>query len=97
MIWLALTLVVGLLVIVVIARPLLREPLPWDPEAQTRVHDLLSTQKEQALRKLKDLDFEREAGTIDAAEYETLRRSTLAEAALIEKRRRALERPEAEA
>lgn len=91
MLWMLLTIAVAGAVVALLLGTALGPPREWDPHATQRAHQLIDMQKEQALRKLKDLEHEHEAGLLDTEEYEALRKAALTDAALVERRRQAIE------
>jgi hypothetical protein len=68
-----------LLGLLVIALPLFRPRETWDP-GETSDLDRLFDAKARALRALKDLDHEKEAGLLSAADWARVRTDHLAEA-----------------
>ena len=53
---------------------------PWDPDLEAGTLSILGQRKDKLLRILKDLDNEREMGSIEEAEYLQLRRNYKAKA-----------------
>ncbi|MEM7164371.1 MAG: hypothetical protein AAF581_02850 [Planctomycetota bacterium] len=91
MAWFLALLGVFVVLVAVFVRPLLSRPVPWAPVSASKAVALLEGQREQVLRKLKDLEGERESGAVVAAEYEEMRKTFLTEAALLKRRIDALQ------
>jgi len=77
--WTAVLVVVILLGLVAVALPLFRPRQPWDPGETTDL-DRLFDAKARALRALKDLDHEKEAGLLSEEDWRRVRAEHLAEA-----------------
>ena len=63
----------------VLLRPLLRPREPWHGEGRSELDELFDA-KARALRALKDLDHEKEAGLLADADWARVRQEHLAEA-----------------
>ena len=88
MLWIVLLvlLVVGALIAILL--PLFRDRQPWllaGDQAEVML-EKLAEEKERVLRKLKDLDMEKETGAISELDYEELRQSYLQDAAMVNRR-----------
>ncbi len=86
MLWLAFFLLVVVAALLVIVWPLRKPRVPWQALRTPAALNSLLLEKERLLRLLKDLDMERDAGTLGEAQYEELRRAYRIEAALAERR-----------
>ena len=69
----AMTVLVGLAVLCVLAYGFLGEREAWDPEEQEGVLGRLKKRRERLLRAIKDLEIERESGKVSEDEFAALR------------------------
>ena len=86
MLWIVLILLVVIAAFVAIIVPVFGRPEPWVLEGAGPTVKMLRKEKGRVLRLLKDLELEREAGSIDEERYEELRQSYLTEAAVLNRR-----------
>ena len=89
--WFLLLIIAVVMIFTVVLLPLSRVREPWQPVPTSKAIELLQGQREQVMRKLKDLEAEKEADSIDEAEYQEMRATYLTEAALLGRRIAALE------
>ncbi|MEM7263953.1 MAG: hypothetical protein AAF488_18350 [Planctomycetota bacterium] len=77
--------------------PILGQPAPWRARIEGReARQILMREKAKALRLIKDLDHEFDAGTIDQVEYDRLRATAMQEIVIFNRRLDALKALEAE-
>lgn len=84
--WIALLGLVSMILLAWILFPLSGVRRSWAPRERRSAAEQLEAERDRLLRLLKDLEHEREAGTIGEREYEVLRRDTLAETAAVYRR-----------
>jgi len=82
MISIALLALISFLIISIMVQAALGPKEPWDPDLEAGTLSILGRRKDKLLRILKDLDDEREMGSIEEAEYLQLRRSYKAKAVI---------------
>ena len=75
MISISLLALISFLIIAIMIQAALGPKEPWDPDLEAGTLSILGRRKDKLLRILKDLDDEREMGSIEEAEYLQLRRS----------------------
>ena len=75
MISISLLALISFLIITIMVQAALGPKEPWDPDLEAGTLSILGRRKDKLLRILKDLDDEREMGSIEEAEYLQLRRS----------------------
>ena len=80
MISISLLALISFLIIAIMIQAALGPKDPWDPDLEAGTLSMLGRRKDKLLRILKDLDDEREMGSIEEAEYLQLRRSYKAKA-----------------
>ena len=80
MISISLLALISFLIITIMVQAALGPKEPWDPDLEAGTLSILGRRKDKLLRILKDLDDEREMGSIEEAEYLHLRRSYKAKA-----------------
>ena len=80
MISISLLALISFLIIAIMVQAALGPKEPWDPDLEAGTLSILGRRKDKLLRILKDLDDEREMGSIEEAEYLQLRRSYKAKA-----------------
>ena len=88
MLWIVFLVLIVLGTFMAILLPLLRDRQPWllaESEAAVMLEKLAEA-KERVLRKLKDLDMEKESGAISEPDYHELRQSYLQDAAMVNRR-----------
>lgn len=84
--WILLTVAVAVALLAWVLAPLFGLRRSWAPRERATAGEQLEGERGKLLRALKDLEHEREAGTIGAEEYEELRRDYLAETAAVYRR-----------
>jgi hypothetical protein len=84
--WIALLAAVAIALLAWVLAPILGARRSWAPRERASVEEQLLAERGKLLRALKDLEHEREAGTIGADEYEELRGDYLAETAAVYRR-----------
>jgi len=84
--WIALLAALSLALLAWILAPLFGLRRSWAPRERATAAEQLEAERGKILRALKDLEQERDAGTIGESEYEELRRDYLAEAAAVYRR-----------
>ena len=94
--WFALLLLIIVIGILAVLIPVLRSPEPWAVAERQRSGPSgatvrLQREKASVLRRIKDLELEKESGATTEAEYEEMRRTYLGEAALLNRRLAELE------
>ena len=82
MISISLLALISFLIITIMIQAALGPKEPWDPDLEAGALSILGRRKDKLLRILKDLDDEREMGSIEEAEYLHLRRGYKAKAAV---------------
>lgn len=82
MISISLLALISFLIITIMVQAALGPKEPWDPDLEAGTLSILGRRKDKLLRILKDLDDEREMGSIEEAEYLHLRRSYKGKAAV---------------
>jgi len=85
-VWIALTIAIALTLLAWIVAPLFGVRRSWAPRERATAAEQLEAERGKILRALKDLEQERDAGTIGESEYDELRRDYLAEAAAVYRR-----------
>ena len=80
MISISLLALISFLIITIMVQAALGPKEPWDPDLEAGTLSILGRRKDKLLRILKDIDDEREMGSIEEAEYLQLRRSYKAKA-----------------
>ena len=80
MISLSLLALISFLIVAILIQAAIGPKEPWDPDLEAGTLSILGQRKDKLLRILKDLDDEREMGSIEEAEYLQLRRSYKAQA-----------------
>ena len=80
MISISLLALISFLIIAIMIQAALGPKEPWDPDLEAGTLSILGRRKDKLLRILKDIDDEREMGSIEEAEYLQLRRSYKAKA-----------------
>ena len=80
MISISLLALISFLIITIMVQAALGPKEPWDPDLEAGTLSILGRRKDKLLRILKDIDDEREMGSIEEAEYLHLRRSYKAKA-----------------
>ena len=80
MISISLLALISFLIIAIMVQAALGPKEPWDPDLAAGPLSILGRRKDKLLRILKDIDDEREMGSIEEAEYLQLRRSYKAKA-----------------
>ena len=80
MISLSLLALISFLIVAIFIQAAIGPKEPWDPDLEAGTLSILGQRKDKLLRILKDLDDEREMGSIEEAEYLQLRRSYKAQA-----------------
>lgn len=89
--WFIALMVVVLVLAALILLPLFGRFVPWQPVSISKAVALLQGQREQVMRKLKDLEGEHEAESIGEEQYQEMRKTFLTEAALLGRRIDALQ------
>ena len=92
--WVALLCVFIIVVVVAVLLPFFKVRKPWAVDSVERLSmqiDALADQKERALRKIKDLDLERESGALSEEEYEQFRQEYRQDVVLIQRKLLALQ------
>ena len=80
MISISLLALISFLIVAILIQAAIGPKEPWDPDLEAGTLSILGRRKDKLLRILKDLDDERELGSIEEAEYLHLRRSYKAKA-----------------
>ena len=80
MISLSLLALISFLIVAILIQAAIGPKEPWDPDLEAGTLSILGQRKDKLLRILKDLDDEREMGSIEEDEYLQLRRSYKAQA-----------------
>ena len=80
MISLSLLALISFLIVAILIQAAIGPKEPWDPDLEAGTLSILGQRKDKLLRILKDLDDEREMGSIEEAEYLQVRRSYKAQA-----------------
>ena len=80
MISISLLALISFLTVTIMVQAALGSKEPWDPDLEAGTLSILGRRKDKLLRILKDLDDEREMGSIEEAEYLQLRRGYKAKA-----------------
>ena len=88
MLWIVFLALLVLGALIAILLPLLRDRQPWllaEDQAAVML-EKLAEEKERVLRKLKDLDMEKESGAISELDHDELRQAYLQDAAMVNRR-----------
>ena len=80
MISISLLALISFLIVAIMIQAAVGPKEPWDPDLEAGTLSILGQRKDKLLRILKDLDDEREMGSIEEAEYLQLRRNYKAKA-----------------
>jgi len=80
MISISLLALISFLIVAIMIQAAIGPKEPWDPDLEAGTLSILGQRKDKLLRILKDLDDEREMGSIEEAEYLQLRRNYKAKA-----------------
>ena len=80
MISISLLALISFLIVAIMIQAVIGPKEPWDPDLEAGTLSILGQRKDKLLRILKDLDDEREMGSIEEAEYLQLRRNYKAKA-----------------
>ena len=75
MISISLLALISFLIVAIMVQAAVGPKEPWDPDLEAGTLSILGQRKDKLLRILKDLDDEREMGSIEEAEYLQLRRN----------------------
>ena len=92
--WLALLCFFIIVVVVTVLLPFFKAKKPWAVDSLERLStqvEALADQKERALRKIKDLDLERESGALSEEEFEQFRQECRQDVVLIQRKLLALQ------
>ena len=87
--WIILTIIFVVSAVAAVLLPLFKKKPTWIVESMEKLQvrlDALLDQKERALRRLKDLDLEKEAGSLTEAEYEQLRGEFIQDVVMVNRR-----------